>query len=112
MPQTGANAPTPSRATKQQPFDGSDWPDEGKALYAWLATQDVLTRVQAPLHFAWWAKLTYVIGFPSVSWLSKEFAKMELWLSENPKRKPRPAGTSAFLRHWLERSYDKERRYA
>lgn len=104
-------AVSPSAGGKKH-ANGTEWPLDDKPLYDWLCQQDLLTSIVIPLDHAWWATLSWVIGWPEQEWVAKQFAKMQLWLRENPKRKPTPRGTSRFIRSWLETSYEKERRDA
>ena len=97
----------PSRAVTQN----DPWP-ESQRFREWLASQDLLTIIRPPLNYEWWCRLSSIIkGLPDEAWFAKEFAKIQLWLEENPKRCPTPRGVSRFIRGWLERAYEKERRY-
>lgn len=87
------------------------WPEEDRAFADWLATQQILTLITPPTDFDWWCDMSYVInGLPSTEWLEREYAKMQMYLRENPRKLPTPRGTSRFCRGWLERTYNSDRR--
>jgi len=57
----------------------------------------------------WWNDLSYTCNNPTNQWLEREFAKMHAWLRENPTKRP-ATRWKTFVRGWLERSYEKERK--
>jgi len=88
------------------------WPEQDAPFALWLQTQTILTAVTIPTQYDWWCALSWIVnGIPAQDWVAKQFAKMQLWFEENPRRRPTPRGTSRFIRAWLERSYEEERRY-
>jgi hypothetical protein len=89
------------------------WPDEDQAFAEWLTTQPLLTAIRPPVDFEWWRDMSYVInGLPTIEWLERQYAKMQMYCKEKPQKKPTPKGTSRFVRNWLERAYNDERRQA
>lgn len=89
------------------------WPEEDQAFAEWVTTQSLLTVITPPIDYDWWCDMSYVInGLPDIPWLERQYAKMQMWLRDNPRRKPTPKGTSRFVRNWLERTYNDERRQA
>lgn len=94
------------------PWPADEEDAEAAALSVWLANQQVLTVIIPPLDFDWWCDMSYVLnGLPSLDWLEQKYAKMQMWLKENPRKKPStPKGVSRFVRGWLERDFDRERR--
>ncbi len=57
----------------------------------------------------WWNDLSYTCNNPTNEWLTRQFAKMEGWLKENPKKRP-TTRWKTFVRGWLERAYERERK--
>lgn len=90
-----------------------EWP--GDAL--WLKTfiledESVPFERKDLLDFEWWERVSEAInGIPSEDRLRSYFGTMAAWLLENPGRGPRPGvGTQRFVRNWLTKEYDRERR--
>lgn len=59
----------------------------------------------------WWEATAEACAGVEIETLSAEFARMGAWLAENPKRRPTPKGTRRFVRTWLERAHEHERRF-
>jgi hypothetical protein len=57
----------------------------------------------------WWNILSYTCNCQNLMWLEREFARMEAWLDENPGKRP-TTRWKTFVRGWLERSYERERK--
>ena len=89
----------------------SGWPDSDRWLLGYLETQTILTIIDLPLDHRWWDSVSIACSGISESFLDVQFAKMQSWLIENPARKPTPRGVRRFVRTWLERAHEKERRF-
>lgn len=63
------------------------------------------------LDHGWWEATAEACAGVEIETLSAEFARMGAWLSENPSRRPTPKGTRRFVRTWLERAHERERRF-
>lgn len=91
------------KPTKVTPLSEEDWP-ELRAL---------LTTFGFPIEQLddndWWNALSYTCNSPDNAWLKREFAKMNAWLNENPRKRPTTRWKS-FIRGWLERAYERERK--
>jgi len=81
----------------------------------WPGLKQLLTDFGFPVSSLndneWWNDLSYTCNNPDNAWLTREFAKMHAWLTENPRRRP-TTSWKRFVRGWLERAYDQERRKA
>lgn len=91
------------------------WPEgKGEWLRDFLTTCDVIPFPRDHLiDFSWWFDVSKSInGLPNTDYLTRQFSRMSAWLAENPKRRPagKSASTKRFVRGWLERDYEKERR--
>jgi hypothetical protein len=79
----------------------------------WPGLTNLLTAFELPLTALndndWWNDLSYTCNSPTNQWLEREFAKMHAWLRENPRRTP-TKGWKRFVRTWLERAYEHDRR--
>ena len=73
-----------------------------------------LTNPQLILDNDWWVDVFDAVNGFDLAFLKKEFAVMSAWLQEHPRRRPLPNSKSVktFVRGWLTRSKEKERRYA
>jgi len=60
----------------------------------------------------WWAALSVSINGISPAFIRSEFAKMELWLRDNPSRGPTERGVRRFVSGWLERAAQQRRKEA
>lgn len=85
------------------PIDDEDWP----------GLKGLLEEFGLPLEYLndndWWNDLSYTCNNPSNPWLTQQFARMHAWFKENPTRRP-TTGWKRFVRYWLERAYEYERR--
>lgn len=82
------------------------------AFHDWITTQTILKDITPPVDYEWWCNMSEVIhGLPTLEWLGSEYAGMQMWLRENPSRKPMPGnGASRFVRNWLKKAYNHDRR--
>lgn len=90
------------------------WPESDLWILRFLETQSLLALPASALKDPkWWEQVSYATNGIDLQFLEKEFAKMGAWVGENPARKPtKDAGWKRFVRGWLERSYEKERRFS
>lgn len=98
-----AIAPAKTKKTKAVPISDEDWP----------GLRTLLTSFHLPLaqldDNEWWNDLSYTCNSPSNDWLERQFAKMHAWLKENPHKQP-TTRWKTFLRGWLERAYEYDRK--
>lgn len=94
-----------------KPVD-SPFPDDWKWLEVLVKQQNGGFPTDRFLDFQWWDAVSYTCGGLSKEFLEREFASMKRWLMDNPGRQPTPKGYRRFVAGWLERSHDKERRFA
>ena len=93
------------------------WPENGdvisKNLKDFLLKQSYFKDdYQSQLmHYEWWDNLSTIINGIDIKWLDVEFAKMRKWIIDNPKRSPTIRGFRKFVGSWLERGYEKERKF-
>jgi hypothetical protein len=90
----------------------TSWPDDALWLKGFLETQ---TSVRPPngalIDYPWWSAVSETCGGLTLPWLSTEFNRIAAWLMENPSRNPgTPRGWKRFIRHWLEKAHERERR--
>lgn len=81
--------------------------------------RDLLRQFAATLPFdvldnqAYWVRLSYVTEVDDLRFLERELGKLTSWLAENPRRVPKiPPGWQRFVRVWLTRAFEQERRHA
>ena len=88
------------------------WPESDLWILRFLETQGLLSLPPTALKDPrWWEQVSYTTNGIDLQFLEKEFAKMGAWVGENPRRVPtKDAGWKRFVRGWLERSYERERR--
>lgn len=89
------------------PLAAEDW------LALLLTTYADTMNVAALNDDAWWIDVSQpleaVFGEP---WLNREFSKISAYLREKPAKRPASAsGWKRFVRTWLHRSYEHDRRY-
>ena len=97
-----------SELKKPQP---SEWPKDDFWLQEFIKQQTFLPY-QGLLDHKWWEAVSNI--FPNglnPKDMNIEFSKMQTWLIENRSRQPTQKGVKRFVRTWLERAYEKERRY-
>jgi hypothetical protein len=59
----------------------------------------------------WWEATSEILnGLPSREWLNEQFGRMKVWFLENPRRVPSAPGMRRFVRTWLERGIEQNRR--
>lgn len=96
-------AKTQRKRKPVEPISESDWP----GLRGMLTVFEIPV---APLDDnGWWNALSYVCNNPTPTWLERQFAKMHTWLNENPRKRP-TTRWKTFVRGWLTRSYERERK--
>jgi hypothetical protein len=88
-----------------------EFPPDWKWLQNLVESQNGNFPKERFLDFAWWDAVSETCGGLSEEWLTVQFAGIKRWIMENPTREPTPKGYRRFVGGWLERSYEKERRY-
>lgn len=58
----------------------------------------------------WWTLVAESVNGLDAPFIRKQFASMSAWLIENPRRRPTPKGWKKFMRGWLERGAERERK--
>jgi hypothetical protein len=87
------------------------WPEEDLWLKQFLEKQTYLNNSTGSLlAYDWWEDVAAVLGGIDRTFIERQFAKIGAWLKENPGRRPTAKGARRFLRSWLERARDQERR--
>lgn len=98
-----ASAALLKRKTPPTPIREEDWP----------GLRQMLLDFKLPLapldDNDWWNSISYTCNSPEPDWLQVEFARMEAWLKENPRKTP-TTRWKTFVRGWLERAYEAERK--
>ena len=109
--QSHKNETSPQLPTESSVTD--TWTKEDLWLKEFLEGQNIvpLENGSGMLDHTWWELTSESCGGVDLETIQKQFAKMGAWLTENPGRTPRPKGWRRFVRGWLERSYDRERRF-
>jgi len=89
-----------------------EWPEQELWLKDFLEKQNYLNGDYKSqlLVYEWWDQVSVAVNGIDEALLEREFAKMAAWISENPNRKPTAKGIRKFVRGWLERAYEKERK--
>lgn len=99
-----------------QERDSATWEDETSLwLRDFLLTEQHTfekDRIAGLINSEWWVDLSDAINGVTLDFLRVEFAKMALWLSDNPKRAPLKRGVRRFVWHWLERAAERRRKEA
>lgn len=92
------------------------WPEDSLWLKSFLENEArnlVPTPNGTLLDPRWWNSVSETCGGLSLPFLTTEFNRMSAWLTENPSRSPaKPKGWKRFIRTWLERAHERERRQA
>ena len=87
------------------------WPENWRWLHQFISNQNGAFPKDRFLIFSWWDDISYACGGLSKEFLETEFAKMRVWICDNPRREPTPKGYRRFVASWLQRAYERERRY-
>jgi hypothetical protein len=95
-----------SAALTQKPWDPEDqW------LKDLIETQTVFLNVNGQLmDYAWWEDVSTAINGIEPEFLTREFSKMSAWYREHPERRPTAKGVRRFVRTWLEKAKEQDRR--
>lgn len=90
----------------------TEWPASDQWLKHFV-TQQTVAPSPFLLDLPWWNAVSLTCGGIDHDFLQKEFSRMTAWFNEQPSRKPasRP-GWKRFIRGWLERAHERERKYA
>lgn len=91
------------------------WPAEDFWLKNFIEDpkKNVLPVDRAPLldDPEWWELVAISCNGLDEPFLRRHFARMAAWIKEHPNRRPTPRGLKNFVRNWLEKEADRERRY-
>ncbi len=96
--------------------NGTDsWPLEDQWLETLIRGQRSLAlselELTALLDHKWWDLVAESLDGIDEPFMRKQLATMALWLQENPRKRPRPGrGWKKFMRGWLERAQERERK--
>ena len=107
--------PAPSSLTSQPPTVSRRKPSKPVPISeaSWPGLRQALQDFNLPLEHlddnAWWNSLNTTCNDPDLAWLERQFARMEAWLTENPRKRP-TTRWKTFVRGWLERAYEHERK--
>jgi hypothetical protein len=88
----------------------SEWPERDLWLRDLVQAKTSFSANGALLDHRWWVEVGKALNGLDAHFLEREFAKMRAWILENPNRKPTARGLKRFVRTWLERSEERERR--
>lgn len=87
------------------------WPPDDVWLKDLIGEQAWLNGNAASLNdYAWWEHVASLINGIERDFIETQFAKISAWCIENPKRKPTAKGAKRFVRTWLERARNDQRR--
>jgi len=103
-----------------QKGEKKEWPAEGQFVKDFLDSQGQeylspyypngkLGTLDDPV---WWENVAESINGLTTEFLNREFARIGAWFSENPGRLPTERGLRRFIRGWLDKAYEEERRKA
>ena len=87
------------------------WPEEEMWLKNLILGKPFFHRFgESLLDYVWWDAVSIAIHGIDEEFLKPELARMETWFIENPSRIPTSKGIKRFMRRWLERAHENERR--
>lgn len=103
------------RQKKTSGLTEREWPIESQFVKRFLEKQNLANlspdHQKALLNPDFWESTSKACCGIDLQMLETEFAKMGIWLMDNPSRRPTPRGIRRFVSSWLIRAYEKERRY-
>ena len=91
------------KSSSLAPLSETDWPGVRAALETFGIPIPPLDDND------WWNDLSYTCNSPTLDWMTREFARIQAWLTENPRKRP-TTRWKTFLRGWLERAYERQRK--
>jgi hypothetical protein len=89
------------------------WPADEVWLLNFLSNeQKVFNGPHLPglQSYQFWDDLSVAVNGIDKPFVEREFAKMRIWLKDNPARAPTPKGVRRFVAGWLERAAERERK--
>jgi helix-turn-helix protein len=102
------HAPSASRASEPVP---AQWPDDGFYLRDFIRQEQTLYPAVMLDDPSWWLEVHQACNGLPLPWLRVEFAKMGVWLMNNPgHRKRTQRGIRRFVSGWLIRGYERKGR--
>lgn len=95
-------------------MQNGNWPVEDQWLYDLISTQHYLElndlELKTLLDHKWWNLVSEAVNGIDEPFLRKQWATIAVWLNENPRRRPTHKGWKRFVRGWLERAQERERK--
>jgi hypothetical protein len=100
-----------SELAKPPVSEVEEWADS-PWLLKFLKEQTTFNGQHLPrlLSHDYWADLSETTNGLALPFVTREFAKMSIWLRDNPRRQPTPVGIRRFVAGWLQRAYEHDRR--
>jgi hypothetical protein len=100
-----------SELAKPPVSEVEEWADS-PWLLKFLKEQTTFNGQHLPrlLSHDYWADLSETTNGLALPFITREFAKMSIWLRDNPRRQPTPVGIRRFVAGWLQRAYEHDRR--
>ncbi len=81
----------------------------------WPGLRDLILSFGLPLEYLdddnWWNATSHAVGGINMHVLDREFGKIEAYLIEHPRKRPQPRGWKRFVRTWLQKAHEYERKY-
>jgi len=91
-------------------METTQWKEEDADIVAFLREQKAVPfdAMDDPM---WWEGVSDIINGIDFPFLKREFGRMQAWIQENPNKKPAtPGGWKRFVRRWLEKGYEQDRK--
>jgi hypothetical protein len=88
-----------------------EFPPDWQWLKTFVLSQNGTFPKDRFLDWPWWDAVSETCGGLDQAWLETQFAGIKRWILDNPTRTPTPKGYRRFVASWLQRSYERERRY-
>ena len=92
--------------------NSSQWPSEDLWLKGMIKGQTFFTNPQQVklLDYSWWEDVDEIVSGINPEFIKKQFAEMRLWKKDNGQRWPTERGIRKFVKGWLTRAKEMERR--
>ncbi len=102
-----------SELAKPPVSEVEEWADS-PWLLKFLKEQTTFNGHHLPrlMNHDYWADLSETTNGLAAPFVTREFAKMSIWLRDNPRRAPTPVGIRRFVSGWLQRAYEHDRRFS
>jgi hypothetical protein len=91
---------------------GNEWTDSLWLLSFLKEQQTAFNGTHLPqlIQHDFWADLSEAVNGIDLPFVKPEFAKMAIWLRDNPRKRPTAKGVRKFVSGWLERAAERRRR--